>query len=66
MTGRDWSFKGCDFDKGATFEHACGSVIRIGPSAPISSIADVITRHNCEEERKYDEPFDEQRQERRD
>lgn len=51
MSGRDFTFRGCDNSGGATFEHTCGQVYRLGPDARISLIALTVSQHKCEDER---------------
>ncbi len=43
-------FRGVDAGAGATFEHACGYVVRIGPNAPVLTIAEEVQEHRCEAE----------------
>jgi len=44
-----FTFRGVDAHGGATFEHACGYTVRIGPDAKISLIAEEVrtSTHNC-------------------
>lgn len=43
-----FTFRGVDQLGGATFEHTCGAVTRIGPGAHVSLIALTIGEHKCE------------------
>ena len=42
-----FTFRGVDKSDGATFEHQCGYVVRIGPDAKISVIAEEVRGHDC-------------------
>ncbi len=44
-----FAFRGVDTSDGATFEHECGYVVRLGPGAKASVIAEEVRTHKCED-----------------
>jgi hypothetical protein len=50
----DFTFRGVDASDGATFEHTCGYVVRLGPDVPISTIAEEVQEHRCEHEQGFE------------
>jgi hypothetical protein len=48
LISNGFAFRGVDDSDGATFEHTCGYVVRFGPDAPVSVIAEEVKTHSCE------------------